>query len=592
VQIKSLLASGPSPFRLTLECASNPGWYAVQALPTLDITSTDCADQVFQQYYANAMGARIVSASPSIANAIQTWIKDTAATLLASLNKNPELHAVSLQETPWIMQGGGQSGALGRLGLFLDVKHLASTQTTALQLLSTYQDNSGGFPWTKGGNPDRATTQYILCGLGKLKALGALSSRDSALASTIEAKALAWTNQSLLINYRQDSTNKRADCPPLEVQYLYARSWFPDHTTDTATQTAINYYLGLAKSTWVQMNKYQQGMLALVFDRFGDKQAAQKIITSLKETSSYAPQKGRSWKDNTTGWNWYESPIATQSQLIETFSALGESQEFIDQCRTWLLLQKQTQDWSGSRNTADACYALLMNGQDWTQQNPNVLISLGDTHVSTISDTPGGYLKRQWDHDSIQPNMGNITATMVPPTGTKGKKADGAGTSSPIAWGAVYYQYFQDMNAIQASETPDLKLEKQLFIVSPKTGSMSPVKEGDSLHVGDKVRIRFVIRSERDLDYVCLKDLRAACFEPVDVLSQYKNQGGLGYYQSTGDLSTQFYFEHLRKGTSTMEYDLFVNQTGIFSGGIASIQCLYAPEFISHSQGVRVRATE
>ncbi len=585
LQIKSLLSAGPSPFRLTLECASNPSWYAVQALPTLDISGADCADQVFQQYYASAMGARIVSANPSIAKAIQSWIKDTAATLLASLNKNPELTSTTLQETPWVMQGGGQTGAMGRLGLFLDAQHLASTQTSALQLLASFQTSDGGFPWTKAGNADRATTQYILCGLGKLKALGALSARDSALASTIEEKALGWVDQSLLNRYRQDSAGKQAYCSPLDIQYLYAKSWFAHHTTDSTTLTVIHYYLDLAKSRWLQMNKYQQGMLALVFDRFGDKQAAQKIIASLKETSIYDPQKGRFWKDNTAGWNWYESPIATQSQLIETFSALGESPEWINQCRTWLLLQKQTQDWSGSRNTADACYAMLMGAQDWTSQNPNILISLGDTHVATLSDTPGGYLKHQWDHDFIQPAMGNITAKMTAPTGT-------TGTSTPIAWGAVYYQYFQDMNTIQASETPDLKLEKQLFVVSSAGGNMRPVKEGDSLHIGDKVRTRFVIRSQRDFDYVHLKDLRAACFEPVDVMSKYKYQGGLGYYQSTGDLSTQFYVEHLSKGTYVLEYDLIVNQTGVFSGGIASIQCLYAPEFISHSQGVRVRATE
>jgi hypothetical protein len=581
--------AGPSPFRLTLECASNPSWYAVQALPTLDITHADCTDQIFQQYYASAMGEYIVSSHPAIAGAIQTWIKDTAATPLASLHKNPELTSVTLQETPWVLQGGGQSGALGRLGLFLDPQHLSATQTSALQLLSSYQTEDGGFPWTKGGNADRATTQYILSGLGKLQALHALRLKDSMLAENIIAKGLSWMDKDLKVQYQKDTTYKLTTCDPLNVQYLYARSWFLKHPVDSSLQMVLDYYLGLAKSGWVRMNKYQQGMLALAFSRFGDQQTAQKIIASLKETSILDPVKGRYWKDNIAGWNWYESPITTQSQLIETFTALGEAPPWINQCKTWLLLQKQTQDWSGSRNTADACYALLMEGSDWTAPNPNIQISLGDTAVATVSDTPTGYLKRQWEGNAIQPGMGSVSLSMN--TQASAETAS-HGKDFPIAWGAVYYQYFQDINQVQASETPDLKIEKQLFKTSPDGNTMSPVKQGDSLHVGDKVRIRFIIHSQRDLDYVHLKDGRAACLEPVDVLAQQKYQGGLTYYQSTGDLSTQFYFEHLPTGTSVLEYDLVVNQTGTFSGGIASIQCLYAPEFISHTQGVQLKAVE
>ncbi len=85
-----------------------------------------------------------------------------------------------------------------------------------------------------------------------------------------------------------------------------------------------------------------------------------------------------------------------------------------------------------------------------------------------------------------------------------------------------------------------------------------------------------------------MKDLRASAFEPVNVISGYNYQGGLGYYESTLDASTNFYFDYLRKGTYIFEYPLIVSQKGDFSNGITTIQCLYAPEFTSHSEGVRV----
>lgn len=85
-----------------------------------------------------------------------------------------------------------------------------------------------------------------------------------------------------------------------------------------------------------------------------------------------------------------------------------------------------------------------------------------------------------------------------------------------------------------------------------------------------------------------MKDMRASCMEPVNVLSAYKWQGGLGYYETTKDASTNFFFDRLRKGTWVFEYSLFVTHTGTFSNGITTIQCMYAPEFTSHSEGVKV----
>ena len=89
-----------------------------------------------------------------------------------------------------------------------------------------------------------------------------------------------------------------------------------------------------------------------------------------------------------------------------------------------------------------------------------------------------------------------------------------------------------------------------------------------------------------------MKDMRAACMEPVNVLSGYKWQGGLGYYESTRDASTDFFFSHIPRGTFVFEYPLFVGQTGNFSNGVTNIECMYAPEFGFHSEGIRVNVEE
>jgi uncharacterized protein YfaS (alpha-2-macroglobulin family) len=82
--------------------------------------------------------------------------------------------------------------------------------------------------------------------------------------------------------------------------------------------------------------------------------------------------------------------------------------------------------------------------------------------------------------------------------------------------------------------------------------------------------------------------MRAAGFEPVNVLSGYKWNQGLGYYESTKDLASHFFFDHLPKGTFVFEYAVYVAQKGKFSNGISTVQCMYAPEFNAHTEGIRV----
>ena len=194
-----------------------------------------------------------------------------------------------------------------------------------------------------------------------------------------------------------------------------------------------------------------------------------------------------------------------------------------------------------------------------------------------------GYFKKVIAGEQVQSPMGNISVTVLKPVNQS--------TSQPISttWGAVYWQYFEDLDKITNASTP-LKLEKKLFVEknTERGPVLSPVKDGDYLKVGDKIKVRVVLSTDRDMEYVHMKDMRTSAFEPVNVLSTYKWQGGLGYYESTRDASTNFFFSYLRKGTYVFEYPLFVTHTGNFSNGITTIQSMYAPEFSAHSEGIRV----
>ena len=384
------------------------------------------------------------------------------------------------------------------------------------------------------------------------------------------------------------------------------RSFFPQGIPGDVFP-AVNYYRKQAQQSWLQANRYTQGMIALALFRTGDVRTAGNIMASLKQNAIREEQMGMYWKDVQRGYYWYQAPVETQSLLIEAFHEIAPNAAIERDLKTWLLRQKQTQSWPTTLATADACYALLSGGPDLLTQERNTSIRLGDKTVSSSgadAQAGTGYFKKVFDGPFVNPAMGNIIVTMSPSAPAASNSAlDGsaASGSKPVpgirktspaqgdsgpAWGAVYWQYFENLDRIVSPDAGPaaLRISKKLFIEknTDRGPVLEPVAENGVLHVGDKLKIRVELRSDRDLEYVHMKDLRAACLEPVNVLSSYKWQGGLGYYESTSDIGTDFFFSWLPRGTYVFEYPVFVGQTGNFSNGVTSIECMYAPEFGFH----------
>jgi hypothetical protein len=329
-------------------------------------------------------------------------------------------------------------------------------------------------------------------------------------------------------------------------------------------------------------------MIALALNRTNDKVTPTAILKSLKETSITNEELGMYWKDNRFGYSWYWSyaPIETQSLMIETFSEISKDTKTADDLRTWLIKNKQTNNWSTTKATADACYAMLLQGTNWLSNETMITINLGGNISLSSGEGRGeagtGYFKQTIAGDRVQPAMGTIAVSVQPTPNSKLQTTNSS-------WGAVYWQYFEEMDKITPSSTP-LQVTKKLFVEknTDRGPVLTPVENGMDLHVGDKIKVRIELRVDRDMEYVHMKDMRASALEPVNVLSGYKWQGGLGYYESTKDASTNFFFDQLRKGTYVFEYPLFVTHTGTFSNGITTIQCMYAPEFSAHSEGVKI----
>ena len=593
-RFEKLLQSGNSEtlqqHALTVEFTTNPAWYAVQALPYLMEYPYECAEQTFNRYYANAVATKIANATPKLKEIFEKWRMTDTGALLSNLQKNPELKAVLLEETPWVMEAKNETQQKKNIALLFDMIRMSSALTSSFEKLKQLQSSNGGFVWFKGGADDRYMTQYILTGIGHLKKLGALNKAQQEQWTPVITNAIKYLDQRIredydnLIKYKTDL--KQNNLGYTEIQYLYMRSFFNEYSIPGVSFTAVNYYRKQSQQYWLQQSRYMQGMIALSLFRSGDIKTAGDILKSLKQNAIVNDELGMYWKENNGGYYWQQAPVETQSLLIEAFAEINKDSKTVDDLKTWLLKQKQTRNWKTTKATAEACYALLLQGSDWLSNTPTVEIKLGDkTIASATGDGAGtGYFKKTIEGPFVNPAMGEITvkiASLATPSATQ------------PAWGAVYWQYFEHLDKITSASTP-LKLNKKLFIEKNTAGGLvlEPVNENGYLKVGDKIKVRIELRVDRDMEYVHMKDMRASCMEPVDVLSGYKWQGGLGYYESTKDASTNFFFGWLPKGTYVFEYPLFVTHTGNFSNGITSIQCMYAPEFASHSEGIRVNVEE
>ncbi len=570
--------------KLTLEFTSNPAWYAVQALPYIMEYPYECAEQTFDRYYANSIASHIANSSPKIKAVFDSWKSQTPDALLSNLEKNQELKSLMLEETPWVLDAKDETERKHRVALLFDLNHMSNELDKALSKLEKMQVSNGGWPWFEGMPDDRYITQYIITGMGHLDHLGIKDVRTDSKVWSMVNKGVHYLDDRIREDYEEIL---RYGDPALDnvsydqIQYLYARSYFKDIPIASRDQKAFDYFKGQEQQYWNDnKGRYMEGMIALALNRYDDKVIPGRIMKSLKENSITSDEMGMYWKDNYDGFYWWTAPIESQALLIEAFDEVAKDQQSVDDLKVWLLKSKQTQNWRTTKATTEACYALLLRGTDWLATESQVEITLGTTKIDPKSmpdvkqEAGTGYFKTSWSGSDIKPEMGNVTVV---------KKDAG------VSWGALYWQYFEQLDKITSSKTP-LQLVKKLFIEKNTDSGpvLVPVDSTTHLKVGDKLKVRIELRVDRDMQYVQMKDMRASGFEPLNVISQYKWQDGLGYYESTRDAATNFFFSYLNKGTYVFEYPLRVTHNGNFSNGITSIQCMYAPEFTSNSEGIRV----
>lgn len=553
--------------RLTVEFTAHPAWYAVQALPVVANPQNEDALSWATAYYAHSLAACIVKENPRIKQIFDSWKAQsgTKETFMSNLQKNQELKNILLAETPWLTEATNEAEQKQRIATLFDLNTMNSQLAVSVEKLGELQNADGAWSWYKGMQGSRYVTTQVMEMLVRLNAL-THQDADSRMQPMIQ-KGFEYLGKQAAEEYKsmKEAEKKGAvDLRPSEqvLRYLYICVLDGKAPVDKKVN---QYFIDKLSGEGKELTIYGKALGAIILQQAGKVAEARLFMQSLMEYSVVTDEMGRYFDTPKARYSWFSYKIPTEVAAMEAIQRITKDTKAIDEMKRWLLKQKQTQTWETPIATADAVYALMATGaSDLLANTGGVEITLGKEVIRTPADDAIGYIKK-----TVSGDVMNIKKVRV--------DKEGAG----MGWGAVYAQYLESMDQI-GEQGNGLSVSRQLYKGDEALNESVPLK------VGDKITVRLTVKADRDMDFVQIKDDRAACMEPLQAVSGFRWGNGLGYYQATKDASTQFFIDQMRKGTYVIEYQVYVNRTGEYQAGIATVQSAYAPEFGGHTGGYRV----
>ena len=553
--------------RLTVEFTAHPAWYAVQALPVVANPQNEDALSWATAYYAHSLAAFIVKENPRIKQVFDSWKAQggTKETFMSNLQKNQELKNILLAETPWLAEATNEAEQKQRIATLFDLNTMNSQLAVSVEKLGELQNADGAWSWYKGMQGSRYVTTQVMEMLVRLNAL-THQDADSRMQPMIQ-KGFEYLGKQAAEEYKSMKEAEKKGAVGLRpseqvLRYLYICALDGKAPVD---EKVNRYFIDKLSGEGKELTIYGKALGAIILQQAGKVAEARLFMQSLMEYSVVTDEMGRYFDTPKARYSWFSYKIPTEVAAMEAIQRITKDTKAIDEMKRWLLKQKQTQTWETPIATADAVYALMATGaSDLLANTGGVEITLGKEVIRTPADNAIGYIKK-----TVSGDVMNIKKVSVDKEGTG------------MGWGAVYAQYLESMDQI-GEQGNGLSVSRQLYKGDEALNESAPLK------VGDKITVRLTVKADRDMDFVQIKDDRAACMEPLQAVSGFRWGNGLGYYQATKDASTQFFIDQMRKGTYVIEYQVYVNRTGEYQAGIATVQSAYAPEFGGHTRGYRV----
>ncbi len=538
----------PSDGRVTLQFCENPAWYVVTALPGLLKNESSTAPEAARAIFSASVAAGLLRDNPAIAEAVKEWSESdrSSAMLTSMLERNEELKIVLLKATPWMLDARNDTERMTRLSLLFDRKMVDKTLTDNIALLEKLSGKGGGWAWcARYPEASQWATRSVLSLMGRLSQLGFMPD-DGRLAKMLSS-ALAWDTSETRKDFRKYPDADYTD-------YVYLHDLFDGAGIGKPDASIVNAVTQRILSHWKGATLADKAVYAQVLYRHNYRTVSRSLLASIREFAQITPEKGMWFPSLDDAWYGTMDKVGITALILETFHMIEPGCADVDLLRQWLILQKGAQNWGTSSTATDVIAAILSTSARWITPAEGAVVKIGGKKIAPAS------------YERI---TGEFEASM-PASDASGRKLTVSRKSDTPSWGAVFNRYTGDMTSVKSASCPELSIEKYL---------------PDTLAVGEKVTVRLVVKADRDMDYVAIIDDRPACLEPVEQLPSPIYAEGLCFYRENRDSSTRIFINRLPKGTYVLEYEMWVNNAGVFTSGIATAQSEYAPQFTAHSSG-------
>ena len=554
VNIDKLLPVKDNTARLTVEYTNNPAWMMVQALPSIATANENNVIDQSTSLYANVIGRHIAENNPKIRQVFCLWKEEArngGESLMSNLSRNSELKNLLLSETPWMTDADKEEDIKRSLGDFFDDNTMNARISSAIDKLERLQNGDGSWSWWKGMQGSAYMTVNVMQTIARME----MMTGENEEVKKMKAAAYSFLDKEIVKDVRRMKKDKTNYFSSLHLQYLYTNA-IDGRQLQGEAKSAADYLIALMKKEIKEQSIYDKAMTAVILARNGERRLADEYIKSLKEYTTYKEDMGRYFETQRAGYSWCDYRIPTQVAAIEAMTLVTpKEQQTIAEMQRWLLQEKRGQMWSTPINSVNAVYAFLMSSADMLAPKEETLITIDGKQMDMPKATAGmGYVK---------------AATKVD---KKMKTISFDKSSEGTSWGAVYAQYMQKATDIRKSGS-GLAVKREIIL--PEGG----------LKVGAKVKVRITVTADRDLDFVQIIDRRAACMQPVEQLTGYRN----GIYCSPKDNTTNFYLNTMPKGKRVIETEYYIDRTGTYQTGSCSAQCAYSPEFSATAGGEELK---
>ncbi len=572
---------------LTVEVTANPLWYAVMALPDIMTSDNRFVSDILNNLFTSVAVSYATTRYPEMEKMIKIMTKthpSQESPFLSALQKNKELKQFSIESSPWLPEADKETLRAQKLKHIFDSNNCEYNIAYYSRQLLSFQASDGGWLWYRRSHySDLASTLDVLETYGKL--INKLGYTPSFAETKAIQSGLSYAAQKMLKTYenikKYDKDYRNNDhLSATAIKYMYVKSMLEEY--DNVRNDAFDYYLEQMKKFWPHKSFVNKAMIGMSLIKFASDEGIDgKIYNSLKEYAKYNNELGMYWPIKNSGYYFQTSTIIQQTTLIDFFKQEQAPVKELEAMEIFLLKHKQTNSWPSKIATREAIIALLSDSAKFAlNSSVPVEIKLGQTDITQLAKEnsliiPGtGYFKYTLEAPAIKNDMYKISVT----------KHD----NRNMAWGAVYWQYSEDISKINPAGDK-IRITREIYKQVEKNGKKvyTQIKNA-RLQPGDKIKIRLVVASDREMQYICVRDFRPSAFEPVETQSGYDYYSWKGYYKVVKDECTEFYFRNFPKGTLSLEYEAYVKYKGVFNGGYSVAQSMYSPEFVSNTKGINV----